>query len=255
MLMHDIRRSSSVKADYIYIKNEFTGEEAVIDRKMARSNKIMLGFMNSVRLGCYRVKMITLTQAVESYQPKHINNFLNCVRRRHGAVVYVWTNEIQEERFKKYGERVLHWHILVAFDWETDIDVDEIKRLQRYWKHGTLKVTSASYERTKYLLKYITKSLGTVLEYQYKIRRIGSSKIEGWLKQSWKRLLEAWDWFKRWYSNKGIDALNDFYWQNNNAYFYDEWELCGVKLKRKILVYRKRRTGWYKVSEVCGEPF
>jgi hypothetical protein len=245
------------KPDYLSVENPETGEQAIIDLKKARADKIMRGFQNSVRFNNLYVKHISLDQAKESYHPKILNNFICSLKRAFPVVDYVWTVEVQEERYKKYGEIVLHWHILVAFGWDTDIDVDAIKRIAKYWKYGGCTVRSASLKRTGYLLKYITKKLDSPIESLYKLRRIGSSRIEGWLKQSFKRIMEAWNWFKQWYSDgdRGIDCLSDFYWSNGNAYIWDKWEIGGYEGKRKILVYKKKPSGWRIDKHIYGEAF
>jgi hypothetical protein len=253
--MPHIAKTGEPKPDYCLITNSETGETAVIDLRMSRARKIAQGFKNSVRINGLYVKHISLDQAKESYHPKILNNFLNSLKRAFPVVDYVWTVEVQEKRAAKYGDRVLHWHLLVGFEFGTDIDETAIKRIANFWKYGGCTVRSADLARISYLLKYITKKLDCPVESLYKLRRIGSSQIEGWLKQSFKRIMEAYDWFKAWYSEKGIDCLSDFYWRNGNAYLYDEWEIGGYKFKRPIMVYKKRPSGWYIDEYVYGEAF
>src|SRR4030042_73804 len=117
---------SPVKSDYCLIKNSVTGEEGIIDLRMSRYKKIMRGFLNSLKLKPMVVKHIVLGQCVESYRPTLLNNFLNYVRRYYGEIVYVWTVEVQGKRLEKYGEAVLHWHLLIAFEWGTEFTKDDI---------------------------------------------------------------------------------------------------------------------------------
>lgn len=242
-------------ADYCLIRNSETGDESVVDLKMGRFKKVMNGFLNSLKMSPRFIKHIVLSQKVESYKPGILDNFMCCLRRYYGDVVYLWTVEVQEERLVKYGEAVLHWHILVAFEWGIDFGKDDVLRLQKYWKYGRCDVIPVKRVWPGYLLKYITKALNSPVECVYKLRRIGSSRIVAWLKQSWKRIMEAYEFFKNTGCKDGLDSLNDFYWSNGNAYLIREEDFLGVKLKERITVYRKRRYGWYRVIAYEGEAF
>ena len=243
------------KPEYVIIQNSVTGEQAVIDVKMSRYRKISRGFLNSARLNPYFFKHISLDQAKESYKPKHINNFLNCLRRFYGDIIYIWSVEVQEGRLEKYGESVLHWHFIIGFEWGTQIEKEDILRIQKYWKFGRAQITPVKKLNINYLLKYITKALNSPVESLYKIRKIGTSRIESWLRQSWKAILDLYEIFKSALPGLGIDCLSEFYWQNGNAYLWEEWELGGLTGKLKRYIYKKPRSKWFKVSEATGEPF
>ena len=243
------------KPDYLLIRNSYTNEDAVIDLKMSRYKRIAKGFLNSLRMSSRILKHIVLTQAKESYRPTLLNNFLNSLRRFYGDVVYVWTVEVQEERREKYGDVVLHWHMLVAFEEGTEFKRDDILRLQGYWKYGHCEVIPVRSVSMRYLLKYITKALDVPLGLTYQIKRISSSRVEGWLKQSMKRIMQAYEFFKGMWPEKGLDALSEFYWYNGNAYLWDEWDIGGYAGRVKQWIYKKSDWGWRVVDQLQGEPF
>jgi len=134
------------------IRNNETGEEVEIDLKLARIKKLTRGFMNSIKLTPSVVKHLMLSQTVESYKPRILNYFLCALKRYYGVNAFLWTNEIQEKRLEKYGDAVLHWHILVAFEYGTEFTGDDILRMQRYWKYGRLDVTHVRRVGTGYTL-------------------------------------------------------------------------------------------------------
>ena len=174
---------------YMKIMNYDTMEEAIINLDWSRYKKLSMGFMNSLKFNKRFCKHIILTQAKESFEPKHLNYFFSAMRRYYGELIYIWTSEIQEERFKDTGEAVLHWHIICGFDWGIDFDGEDVLRIQKYWKFGMVRVIPVRRPSVGYLMKYITKSLGAVVE--GRVRRVGSSAIAGWLRQSWTRLVDA----------------------------------------------------------------
>jgi hypothetical protein len=242
-------------ADYLHLKNKYTGEDFMIDRKKSRYEKISKGFLNKIKLETRYVKHIMLSQTKESYRPKLINYFLSALRRFYKDVVYIWTVEVQEERRDKYGEAVLHWHIMVSFPFDTDFERDDILRLQQYWKYGRCDITPVKFPSTKYLMKYIGKALGSNLETIYKLRRIGSSRLENWLKQSWTRVLGAYEYFKHFYEGYGFDCLSDFNWQNGRAFLWDTWDLGGFQGHIKRIIYKPTPSGWKIWAGYNGEPF
>ena len=229
-----------------------TLEEAIIDIDMSRYKKLSMGFMNSLKFDKRFCKHIILTQAKESYKPNHLNNFFNCMRRYYGDLIYIWTSEIQEERFKDTGEAVLHWHIICGFDWGIDFGAEDVLRIQKYWKYGTVRIIPVRRPSVGYLMKYITKSLSDQVE--TRVRRVGSSAIAGWLRQSWTRLVDAINFFLP----KGVtvDMFDDFWWSNGNAYGRS---LIGVysdvPLYEKVMFYHRKYTAWHKVEIYEGEAF
>ncbi|OFW55158.1 MAG: hypothetical protein A2163_09665 [Actinobacteria bacterium RBG_13_35_12] len=223
---------------YIKIRNEENGQEVAIDTYLARYKRLAYGFQNSLRFEKRFLKHIVLTQTVESYNPKMVNNFFNKMRRFYKDVIYIWTIEIQEERAEKYGDSVIHWHIIFGFKKGTPFGREDVLRIQQYWKYGNVDISPAGMCRMSYLMKYISKALGSYLESVYQIRRIGSSRIAGWLRQTWSALTNAITYFAR--CNVPIEGLGDFWWSRGNAWAkFDYGE--------KICVYRKAKTPWFKI--------
>lgn len=197
--------------------------------------------MNNLRINPGFVKHITLTQRHESYKPNILNSFFVQLRRYYGDISYIWTAEIQEERFEKYGERVLHWHVIVAFDKDIDFGKEDIFRLQRYWKYGNLDVKPVRKASVGYLMKYISKALN--IDVGAKIRRIGSSQIPAYFRMAWKKFVKALCWFTdhgaQWFD---ITMLK---WNFKGAYalFYDS-----ESYQRQIkYIYKHPPSGWKRV--------
>ncbi len=225
--------------EYLLVQNIKTGEQVIIDKKLTRYKKITLGFLNSIGRSSKFVKHIILTQREESYSPMIINYFLSAVRRFYGDVVYVWTVEAQQRG-------VLHWHIIIGFDYTVKFGAEDIQRLQKYWKYGSLEVVPVRRVNFRYLLKYITKSLGSSLGSLFKIRRIGSSMISAYLKQSYLSLERAINFFGR--VGIAFQSFNEFFWSNGNAYLETD-------TKERLCVYRRAKSDWFRVDVLQGEPF
>jgi hypothetical protein len=202
-------------AKFAKLRNIKTGVEFVVDTKVSRYRRLAQGFLNKLKLEPRFVKMITLTQGKESYHPKILNTFLTNLRTFYEDISYLWTVEVQEKRYLTSGEKVLHWHILVGFPWEHKFTGDDVRRLDSWWQYGTVEVTPAPdrYRSVSYLMKYISKSLSSPLLDEYDIRRIGSSKLAGYLRQSWKRLTDALSHFTAYGWN-----ISDYTWRYGRAY-------------------------------------
>ena len=233
------------------IKNRITQAVFMLDTYGARYRRLAQGFMNKQKLKKYFNKHIILTQRKEAYRPSMLNSFENQLRRRYGELIFFWTIEVQEERAEKSGDRVLHWHCLVGFPWGTPFGREDVLKVQQYWKHGQVEVIPIKkLSSLSYLMKYVTKALNADVEGVYKIRRIGSSRIEGWLRQSWKRLQEA----KEFLNILGSDP-RDFYWDYRGAYLFNQ-DMRDVELLKsighfkcavssKLYVYRHRVSDWF----------
>ena len=229
---------------YMLIQNSETDEQVVFDKYLSRYKRLGYAFLNSVKLDDLFVKHITLTQKEESYKPNHLNNFFNSMRRYYKDVAYLWTAEVQEKRYEKYGDRVLHWHVMIGFQKGGKFDRDDILRIQKYWKYGNADIRPPRCT-VSYLMKYIQKALDVPYDEFYKIRRIGSSFFAGWLRQSWNDLASAIDAFRRW--GQGMEGLSWFTWIRGNAYgITEEGEKC--------LVYQKPKSRWYRVSFFDSDP-
>lgn len=211
---------------YIRIRNTETGEEAIIDTRMSRYRRLAQGFLNSLRFRRCFLKHITITQRVENYRPNILNSFLVKMRRYYGDIIYIWTVESQQRG-------VLHWHMIVGFDYGINFGRDDVLRIQKYWKYGNVDISPVSSPSLSYLLKYITKSLDVEgLIEGYQIKRIGSSRIAGWLRQSLSSLISCLSFF----SLHGLDP-DHFYWYRGSAYVF-------LERRRKLWVYRKPPSGW-----------
>lgn len=235
---------------YIKIQHSVTGEEAIIDTYMSRYRRLGMGFLNSLKLTPRFVKHITLTQKVESYKPNILNPFFVKLRRYYGDVVYIWTAEVQEGRAEKHGERVLHWHVLMGFDYGIDFGKEDIARLQLYWKYGNLDVKPLRRANLSYLMKYMSKALGIGIDAS--VRRIGSSQIAGYLRQSWGKVSGAIQFFLDF--GQFLDVFSMFKWSHRGASANFEGQ--------KVWFYRYPSSLWsrlYSFDDVSlldsSEPF
>jgi hypothetical protein len=232
---------------FIELINTETGEKVIVDTYESRYRRIAMGMLNRLRLKKKFIKHITLTQKEENYKPNHLNAFFVKMRRYYGDLVYMWTVEVQEERLEKTGEAVLHWHIMIGFDPGMWKGKEDVFRIQQYWKYGNVDIKPVKKANTAYLLKYVTKALNVRSEEFYQVRRIGSSRIAGWLKQSWQKVLNVLSYFSR--VNIFEDGLSAFHWNRGRAYAEDEWG-------RKVEIYRPPPSPWKLLVKLGDEtPF
>lgn len=249
--------------EYVRIRNNVTGEIVMIDKGLSRAKKVAMGFMNTLRLSPYYVKHIILTQSKESYKPNILHSFFTRMRQVYGNIVYLWTAEIQEERLQNTGEAVLHWHIICGFEWDGSkrFDSDDVKQIQKFWKFGDMRnsveVRKVFKPSFSYLMKYMTKAIASEIVNDFKLHRVGSSRIAGWLRQSWSRLTRAIDYLVP--RGIGVEMFDQFYWSNGNAYAYtfDQFMFGGREhsLKQKILIYKRAASEWSRIENFVGEPF
>jgi hypothetical protein len=242
---------------YLLLHNDKTGEDCIIDKVESRHRRLACGFMNWLKMHRHFLKHIILTQSYEQYKPKHINAFMSKMRRYYGKLHYLWTVEVQMERLKETGEAVLHWHILLGFPSGTSFGSDDIKRIQQYWKFGdmsnSVEIRPVKHASVSYLMKYITKALDCPLVNEYQVRRIGSSLIPGYLRQSWNKVVRVIQHFAA--GGLSYSELGSFIWQNGNAYLWEESEIGGYLIRLKHWIYRKQRSEWYKIESFDGMPF
>lgn len=232
---------------YIEIEHSETGEKLTIDTYVSRYRRLGMGFLNSLKLQPRFVKHITLTQKVESYKPNILNSFFVKLRRYYGDVVYIWTAEIQEKRLEKYGDSVLHWHVMVGFDYDVDFGRDDIKRLQLYWKYGNLDCKPVRRAGMAYLMKYISKSLN--LGFDAKIRRIGSSMIVGFLRMSWNKFQSALTFFLQF--GETFELFSFFKWTYKGAYV----NFGSGNDRERVCVYKHPATLWKRVMQLDNSDF
>ena len=225
--------------EYIHLRDKESGRDFYVPRISPLYRRLSQGFLNLVRLRPFSfVKHIVLTQAVESYHPRILNSFFSAIRKKYGKVDYIWTIEEQERG-------VLHWHVIIVFT-EVDFSATDVSCLQGYWKYGHLSVTPVRSLSLTYIMKYITKSIGSSVLFSF--RRIGSSRVPAYFRQSWRDLLSAVRFFSD--LRMGLDALDSFWWYNGSAYLVGDQDTG----RGRHYVYRRKKL-WEFVSIVSGEPF
>jgi hypothetical protein len=238
---------------YLQVMNSESGETVYIDVRRSRYDRLCRGFLNSLKLNSGFLKHIILTQDEEHYKPKLLNNFMNQLRRAYPGVRYLWTVEVQEERLEKYGVPVLHWHMMVAFPRGTRIDGTAVKRIQGFWKFGdprnSCEIVPVKKPAMSYLLKYIGKALSSPVADQ--VRRIGSSRVPGYLCQSWARLVRAIGYFM----SVGMkeEDMKEFQWSRNGNAFAEFYDDVGRKYRHKI--YSAEKSPWCVVGRFVDDPF
>lgn len=134
----------------------------------------------------------------------------------------------------------MHWHVIVAFRPGTDINTEEIARLQQYWKYGNLDVRSVRKLNIGYILKYITKSLNNVIEIPYKIRRISMSRVPELYRHVKANIIKAIEWsgfnLKKIFGFFRVDKKGIYYryyddyfkvWCKDYAILLNSWQLIG----------------------------
>jgi len=241
---------------FLEVWNEKTSETVFIDTYRSKYQRLAQGFLNHLKLNGGFLKHIILTQSEESYHPRILHNFLMALRKRFGKLHYFWTVEIQEERLEKYGKAVMHWHILCAFPEGTwfDSEGEDIKKIQSYWKYGhetnSVEVRSVRRPSLSYLLKYTTKALCSPVAAQ--VRRIGSSFIAGYLRQSWARLGRVVDDLVCG-GYCSLDELKGFTWTRNGSAFFDFYDEYGIRSRHKV--YGAVKSPWSVVGRYDETPF
>ena len=226
----------------VRIQNSETGEIVELDTSVSRYKRLGQGFLNNLRLNPAYLKHVTLTQRKESYKPNILNPFFVSLRRYYGAVSYIWTAEVQERRAEVYGESVLHWHIIVAFNENIEFGKEDIFRLQKYWKYGNLDVKPIRHCSISYLMKYISKSLS--IDIGQKIHRIGSSFIAGYLRVPWQKFLKALQWFVE--VGAGFEAMGFMQWNYKGARLTFGDAYTGRETR---YIYLHPRSDWHRISD------
>ena len=111
-------------------------------------------------VGSFRFKavMVTLTYAESSaWEPRHVSDYIKRVRewgRRQGVDLhYVWVAEIQEERRRRTGEAVPHYHLL----WWVPRHLQLPMADKRGWWSWGLTRTELARRAVGYVAKYASK--------------------------------------------------------------------------------------------------
>lgn len=221
--------------DRYYVLVNDKCERIVVDRlDMSRRYKRMgRAFVNYSKYnGLTYYKHITLTQRQENYKPKFLNNFFNKVRREFGKIVYFWTTEVQERRYDRTGDAVLHWHVIIGFEPDTNIDAEKILKLQRFWPYGNLDVRSVRCLNLKYLLKYITKTINSPLHVVYGIRKAGMSAIGQLYRHSRHRINQILHWF-----SYNMELIGKTFKVDKHGVYYEYEYMDSVFRKSYVLVF------------------
>ena len=241
---------------FLEVLNTKTAETVYIDTYRSRYQRLAQGFLNHLKLNGGFLKHIILTQREESYRPEILKSFFASLKRRFGKLHYMWTVEIQEERLEKYGVAVMHWHILCAFPEGTWFDSEglDIAAIQSYWKYGhetnSVEVRSVKRPSLSYLLKYTTKALCSNVA--AKVRRIGSSLIPGYLRQSWNRLSRViQDLVCGGYCS--VDELKLYQWSRGGSAFMVFQDEFGRSCRKKV--YSSAVSPWCVVGRYDETPF
>ena len=106
----------------------------------------------------YVCSMVTLTYAKAlQWEPRHVSSYIKKVRhwcKTKGLVFrFAWVAEIQMSRYFKYGDAVVHYHVLVWLPRGVKMPfADEIG----WWPHGMTK-THEVFAPVKYAVKYTSK--------------------------------------------------------------------------------------------------
>ncbi|MCE5194381.1 MAG: hypothetical protein LLF28_02830 [Nitrospiraceae bacterium] len=127
----------------------------------------------------------------------------------------------------RYGDKVLHWHIIMAFEYETEFTKEDILKIQSYWKHGNADIRHVKSLSVGYLMKYVGKALGL----DSAMRRIGSSRIEAFYRQSLSALCKAVQFFG------SVSELFDYYWYRGRAFLYED----NVYKRGRCYIYYPRK--------------
>lgn len=102
--------------------------------------------------------MVTLTYAdPDGWRPTHMTKAMNRMRdwcaRQGFAYRYTWVAEIQEERFTRTGEPVIHYHIAVWLPRGVRCPKFDVRG---WWPHGMTRSEVAKHA-TGYLMSYLKK--------------------------------------------------------------------------------------------------
>lgn len=159
---------------------------------------------------------VTLTYALaDAWKPNHVTKSIERFRRwcaRKGyACKYTWVAEIQPQRAAKYGDNVVHYHLLawipvgVAMpQWDREYTTPAGRPQEPFWPHGMTNTEKAK-SGVGYLMKYLSK-MGELMTFPEGLRLYGMGGLDPLARavRSWYNLPE---WAKRLY---GVGDLTRF---------------------------------------------
>lgn len=161
------------------------------------------------------------------------------------------TAEIQEERREKYGEAVLHWHLVVAFEPDVRFDKEDIVRIQRSWKYGNVDVKPIRKLNLNYILKYIQKALDTpLIEYHgLRVRKISMSRIPVMYRYFREKVHRIIEWF-----DCHTERIGKFFKVDKKGIYYEYWDSAWSRWRKD---YALVLNSWQIVDsyDYDGEPF
>lgn len=117
----------------------------------------------AVQQGGFRGRWAFLTAtyaAADAWKPRHLPELLDNVRkwlgRKGHRMAYVWVAEIQPGRYRRTGEAVLHYHVMIWLPKGLSLPKPD---KQGWWRHGMTKVEWAL-NPVGYMAKYSSKGDG-----------------------------------------------------------------------------------------------
>jgi hypothetical protein len=108
-----------------------------------------------------RWAFLTATYAeADAWKPRHLPELLDQIRkwlaRRGHPMAYVWVAEIQPGRFRRTGDAVVHYHIMLWLPRGLTLPKPD---KQGWWRHGSTKIEWAR-NPVGYMAKYASKEDG-----------------------------------------------------------------------------------------------
>lgn len=105
--------------------------------------------------------LVTLTYArPDEWSRRHVSAFMDCVRvwasRRRFVIPYVWVAEIQQARWRRTGDAVVHYHVVMWLPRGVMLPMPDKRG---WWRHGYAQIAVAR-KPTGYLMKYASKGDG-----------------------------------------------------------------------------------------------
>lgn len=197
----------------------------------------------------YYLVHVMLTSALNVTEIEHKNvkrviNFINQRLKRAGSEFkYACVKEIQMERLEKYGDRVIHYHILCIYS--IPYVFPALREIQRSWGLGICRLSAPKIRmRVGKIAGYLGKYIGKGFEYELlDVRKMFSgSQIKQIYKLSEKRLKEVMDRFGK--------VKAESFECTFTRVFIKSYEMIGDWVgKRTTIEIMRFKTDWH----YCGE--